>query len=267
MNLDNALEEIFTQDSRFFEDVISKTDSEVRNILIKSDYPKTGKALFMFFTKCSFLKNAIYNVCREDDHYSASILYRSYLEHFLRHHYLLYRFMETRTDQPGIDYYKYCMTEEGIRFLYGVKKSNQIFTENFSEYDVWKEIDDLLQQKEEYRSITKTELQKKTAQFEYKNILKYLNDLSEKSRFSEVEFMRWLVADYAELSSFVHGGPWAEDDLYKYSENTIREKRLVSQCRKTFNLYCIVAHGTFFCARLIDNQYPDYSQIIKSYLI
>lgn len=122
MNLENALQPVIEKDDLLFQDVLKKHDTAVREILVQSPYPMTGRAVFMFYLKSSFLKNAILAICQNEDSYSTKILYRSYIEHYLRHRYILYRFFQLKSDEPGKNYYQFAMLEEGIRFLYGVNK-------------------------------------------------------------------------------------------------------------------------------------------------
>jgi hypothetical protein len=171
-----------------------------------------------------------------------------------------------KSDEPGNDYYKFAMFEEGIRFLYGVNKSNQIHTGITGKIDLSKDIESLLQ-RPQYSGISKAEALKKSAQFEYKQILSYLKQVSSSTTTPEIPFFRWLVADYAELSSYVHGGPWAEDDLNKQGlDNSILET-LLSIAKKAFNLHCTLAEATFFLARIIDPSIGDFKEIFKAYLL
>ncbi len=266
MNLNDRLEPVVERDDCLFKEVISKHDANVREILFQSPYPMTGRAVFMFYVKSSFLKNAVLSLCKDEDNYSTKIVYRSYIEHFLRHRYLLFRFIKEKTDDPGKDYYYYAMFEEGIRFLYGVSKSNQINGGKTSKIDLSDDIDELLK-RPEYNGISREEAFKKASQFEYKQILSYLRQATSSLKVPEIPFFRWLVADYSELSSYVHGGPWAEDYLNRQSLDDELVGNLVSTANKAFNLHCALAAATFFLAKLIKPGYTDFKEVFKSYLL
>jgi hypothetical protein len=189
-----------------------------------------------------------------------------YVEHYLRHSYILYRFFEVKSDEPGKDYYQFAMLEEGIRFLYGVNRSNQIHTGTIGKIDLSEDIESLLQ-RPQYNGISKAEALKKSAQFEYKQILSYLKRASSLTKTPPIPFLRWLVADYAELSSYVHSGPWAEDDLNKQSLDDSMVTDLFAIAKKAFNLHCTLAEATFFLAKILDPTFGDFKETFKSYLL
>jgi len=266
MTLEETLLPIVERDSLLFEDVLRKHDTAVRDTLVHSPYPMTGRAVFMFYLKSSFLKNAILATCQSEDSYSSKILYRSYIEHYLRHRYLLFKFLEVKSDEPGNDYYHFAMLEEGIRFLYGVNKSNQIHSGTVGKIDLSEDIEALLQ-RPEYKGISKAEALSKSAQFEYKQILSYFRQARSATTTPEIPFFRWLVADYAELSSYVHGGPWAEDDLNKQSLDDSVVQNLFAIAKKAFNMHCTLAEATFFFAKVINPEFANFKEIFKSYLL
>ena len=47
-------------------------------------FTNVGRAFTMFVTKTNFIKNAIFDLCENDDPYSANILFRSLIEHHLK---------------------------------------------------------------------------------------------------------------------------------------------------------------------------------------
>jgi hypothetical protein len=72
MTIEDTLQPVVDKDALLFELVLKKHDTAVRDILVHSPYPMTGKAIFMFYLKSSFLKNAILSTCQGEDSYSLS---------------------------------------------------------------------------------------------------------------------------------------------------------------------------------------------------
>jgi hypothetical protein len=233
------------------------------DILIHCPFPKTGQALFMLFSKSVYLKNAIFSICENDDIYSSNIIYRAIIEHYLLQHYMYMRSIETKSDQPGVDYYKYCDLGEGSRFVYSVLQSYKIFTDDERPYNHWDE----LRKYDAYKELSKSQLESKVKQFNYKEIIKYFADISKRKNrpHLKIDFFKWMIPDYSELSSFVHGGPWAEQYMYQFSDDEKRNREGLNICKKAFNLTCIMAQITYLFAHLMDKDFPHHREMFEKH--
>ena len=82
--------------------------------LQKSDFKYTGKALVYFIPKSGYLINSILFSCKSSDPYSASILFRSLIEHSFRHLYLFVRALNDKNDDVGKAYYNSLKDNEDL---------------------------------------------------------------------------------------------------------------------------------------------------------
>jgi hypothetical protein len=175
----------------------------------KNKFPRSAKALAIYSLKLLHLSNSI-NLCKETgDYYSLCVLFRSLLEHYFRHLYIYSRALRENSDEVGIEYYGKLKGHEDLCFLRGNMSLNTKLT---GEKSIWslggdqnKNLDDIAHN------------------FKINNILSYLNkstgDDKEIKAISK-EFFNKYSSHYATLSSFVHGGPFAE----KYMEMYIKDK-------------------------------------------
>lgn len=180
----------------------------------KSKFPRSAKALTAYSLKLHYLSNSI-NLCKETgDYYSLCVLFRSLLEHYFRHLYIYSRALKESSDEVGIEYYGKLKGHEDMCSLISNLSLNKKLT---GEKPTWslkgennKNLDDVGQN------------------FKINNIFSYLNEGIGKSKEIQTiskEFFNKYSRHYATLSSFVHGGPFAEKYIEMYSKDkTGKEK-------------------------------------------
>ncbi len=194
-------------------------DEEIKNIptmkklelnaksFIKSKFPQSAKALTTYSLKLQYLSNSI-NLCKEtEDYYSLCVLFRSLLEHYFRHLYIYSRALRENSDEAGVEYYGKLNGHEDLCFL---KSNFSLNTKLSGEKSTWslkgeqnKNLDDVAQN------------------FKINNILSYLNKgigKDKKMQTISKEFFNKYSINYSTLSSFVHGGPYAEKYMEMYSK-------------------------------------------------
>jgi hypothetical protein len=130
------------------------------------------------------------------------------LEHYFRHLYIYSRALKENSDGVGIEYYGKLNGQEDLCFL---RSNISLNTKLSSEKPIWnlggdqnKSLDDVAQN------------------FKINNIFSYLNDgVKESKEIKAVskEFFNKYSRHYSTLSSFVHGGPYAEKYMELYSKN------------------------------------------------
>ena len=75
-----GLHEIMDRDAGLMACVASTYPTDFARAVSFSDFPLTGKALYMLYSKCLLIKDALYRQAAEDDIHSMLILYRSYVD-------------------------------------------------------------------------------------------------------------------------------------------------------------------------------------------
>ena len=82
--------------------------------LQKTEFKYTGKALTSFIPKSGYLINSLLFSCKSGDPYSASILFRSLIEHSFRHLYIFVKALNDKNDTVGHTYYNSLKANEDL---------------------------------------------------------------------------------------------------------------------------------------------------------
>lgn len=177
----------YTESNELFMDVIKNTSGH--SIAEKHNFLSTGQVLF-------YLAFQIHSICdsmilRFIGDYSLAILYRSLIEHSVKHFYIFARFHKEHNDDVGSQYYHDCIYDEQV------KKINAVLWPNF--FTV----------KQEHLREHK-QLRKNAKQFAFSNMLNYIDalDLADMSE-DLAKSIKKLKSDYSLSSSYTHGGPEA----------------------------------------------------------
>jgi len=213
---------------------------------IKSKFPRSAKALTTYSLKLQYLSNSI-NLCKETgDYYSLCVLFRSLLEHYFRHLYIYSRALKENCDDVGIEYYGKLNGHEDLCFLRGNISLNTKLT---GEKSIWSLDGD---QNKSLDDVAKN--------FKINNILSYLDkstgDSKEIKAISK-EFFNKYSNHYATLSSFVHGGPFAEKYMEMYSKDKIGKENDIKYLLEESNLLTNQARqNTSLFIRITTNENP-----------
>lgn len=203
----------------------------------ESKFPRSAKALTTYSLKLQYLSNSI-NFCKETgDYYSLCVLFRALLEHYFRHLYIYARALREGSDEVGAEYYGKLNGHEDLCFLRSNISLNTKLTGEKSILSLGGEqnkgLDDIAQN------------------FKINNILSYLNEgIGENKEVQTIskDFFNKYSQHYSTLSSFVHGGPYAEKYMEMYSKNETGKEGdikylfdeanlLTNQARKSTSLF------------------------------
>ncbi|MEN9524180.1 MAG: hypothetical protein RL536_249 [Candidatus Parcubacteria bacterium] len=216
--------------------IMKELESNSKNFT-KSKFPKSAKALTTYSLKLQYLSNSI-NFCKETgDYYSLCVLFRALLEHYFRHLYIYSRALRECSDEVGMEYYGKLNGHEDLCFLKSNIYLNQKLTGEKSilslKSDQNKDLDDI------------------GKNFKINSILSYLNEgIGENKEIQTIskDFFNRYSQHYSTLSSFVHGGPYAEKYMEMYSKNKTGKETdikylfdeanlLTNQARKNTSLF------------------------------
>lgn len=174
----------------------------------KSRFPRSAKALTTYSLKLQYLSNSI-NLCKETgDYYSLCVLFRALLEHYFRHLYIYSRALRDNSDEVGTEYYGKLNGQEDLCFL---RSNISLNTKLTGEKSIWSLGGD-----------QNKNLDKVAQNFKINNILSYLSSgIGEDKKIKTIskQFFNKYSSYYSTLSSFVHGGPFAEKYMEMYSKN------------------------------------------------
>ena len=194
-----------------FDDKLHEKFEEIGNrftpVFASSKYPATATTLIGLMSSANSVKLGIYDLAEAcDTHlYVIKVLHRTVIEHYLKFYYILFRFINEKTDEVGLEYRKYSKISETLAFVNASSASSAIAGKS-TDSAVLKR---LRKECPEY-DISKKELNEITFKWKHRSIVKYIKKNTGIIQ-NEKSFILKLIPEYAELSSFIHGGTFAEE--------------------------------------------------------
>jgi hypothetical protein len=195
-------------------EIVKEHSGDVFSAGFKTKFPQTLRAMSMFCAKANSLKTAMFDVVDSNNPYAFRVLYRSFCEHYLRFTYLWVRMSREKTDDVGMEYYSYCGAVEALDYGNSLK-----LAENLVGNDAVADFSDAIEKLHpEAAHMSKKQLEEYSGKFKYRAILRYL--ASEDIGFvsSKMPYLSAIVPAYALYSSFVHGGPYTDLEMFQYEK-------------------------------------------------
>lgn len=206
-------------DDNFFK-VFCETSGIVFRHINDTEFPQTYRCLFAFSAKLGGLKTGMFECAETGNPYAFKVLFRSFCEHYLRFMYVWTRFTHEATDQPGQDYYNYCGATEALDYVNSLSASERLLGTDAAvnakqiAANLYPELD----------TISNAELERRAGVFKYRSILRFLALEPHEFISAESPFLSRIIPTYALLSSFVHGGPYAELEMAGFSKPSALEE-------------------------------------------
>jgi len=194
--------------------IVEEHGSAVFGAGFKTRYPQTLRAMSMFCAKANSLKTAMFDAIESSNPYAFRVLYRSFCEHYLRFMYLWVRMSKEKTDDVGSEYYSYCGAVEALDYGDSLKVANRLVG-NDVVMNFKSAIEKLYP---EVAHLSKKQLEDYSGKFKYRAILRYLAGDDIRFVSSDTPFLSAIVPAYALYSSFVHGGPYTDMEMFEYSK-------------------------------------------------
>ncbi|AZQ43921.1 DUF5677 domain-containing protein [Nonlabens ponticola] len=210
---------------RYIEDISDIIQEVILNDLAslnKDGYKHSVRALPIFAVRTLHISNGIISLILEDNIYSAKILLRSLVEHAFKINFLTAKSLGDNNGQIFEDYYIFCDLAEKLQYQKSLDYKSTVLTEDDIDQESWEK---LLKNKPEIEKYSKTQIFKKANEFTFRNIFKFnienksVDYKNEKNELMKKSFESFLMlgAIYSDLSSFIHGGPFAES--YAFPSN------------------------------------------------
>lgn len=201
----------------------STIESEILADIELSEYKNSLKSLYHKTRTIDILKDGIANSAT--NLYAAKILHRSLIEHYLLGYYIFLRCKVEGTDIVGEEYYDaYANSEFFKQESYSIRLADMRNSISRTvNVDVLKErypgLADLSQQdlNEYHRIANGLSDVKKIGEY----ILKHKNIEPKLDKLNEITFN--LLEEYNLLSSYVHGGPYAERTTFESDQHPAEE--------------------------------------------
>ncbi len=244
------LEKVKEKNGRVFE-ILKESHPIMEKCIKNKKYRETAIAMESFIWHLGLIKNGLFDLCEQDNLYAAKIIYRSFIDHWLKAQYIFSRFSKEKNDDVGMEYMKFYSLNEDVKYGRSLQEITKILNKEISGEDIW---DTLFNFKPELKEIGKKEIREKAHQFEYKNVINFLINKTTIGR----SFVSGIIPEYSELSSFVHGGPNVINYLIKERKN--RFNLYKGMIRFSFNMYVINAWMTYLIlADIIEPKLKTYA--------
>lgn len=200
-------------DDKYFE-LVEDRSSSLFSTLGKTGFPQSYRAMFMFCAKTNSLKTAMFDCIDSNNTYSFKVLFRCFCDHYLKFMYVWTRFLSEKSDQVGTEYYAFCGAAEAKDYMSAITMAEGLLG-NTVVADVKSALGKVYPEAAELSS---KELQQFSSRFKYRSILRFLGSDELQFVAQERPFLAQIVPAYALLSSFVHGGPYTDMEMFGYSE-------------------------------------------------
>ncbi|WP_051064124.1 DUF5677 domain-containing protein [Leptospira terpstrae] len=212
------LVDIFREHHKNFSINISNDLNIIHSFFLNTNLITEPKDSFFLISKCSIMYLNLIQLLRDKNYYSAKIIYRSLIEHYLKSQYLLSNFDKNKN--LSFDYHLYGKIEE---FINDIKMKN--LHRSLKGMDKLNEWELVKSSFPEIEFKTKKDLNDEIQNFSIKNIIKKLTYLFKE--YSQIhDHFEIITRDYWESSMFVHGNPGANDFLIK-SNNQYNEDEIL----------------------------------------
>lgn len=177
------------------------------------NYKDALGVLSIFYVRISKLTKGTLNLVAEDNLYSASSLLRVLIEHSFKVEFLVEKSLIEQNDNIYKDYLLFCDLSEELQYQKSLDYKIQKLGDAEIDENAYL---DLVKRKPELKKYSKNQINEKANQFTFRNIFRFLNERSASSRTIDENMKMFYGAYlhtgalYSDLSSFVHGGPFAD---------------------------------------------------------
>ena len=148
--------------------------------------------------------------------------------------YIWVRFLQEKTDDVGREFFSFCGAVESRDYLKSIVVAEGLLG-NQIVGNVRAAIDSVYPGA---AGLSMGELEAGSAKFRYREILRFLSGPGLVS--GETPFLARIIPVYAELSAFIHGGPWADRDMQTY-----REPAAIEECERLAALVTLMSASVF----------------------
>jgi len=219
----------------------------------QTTFPNTYRAMFGFCAKTNSLKTAMFDSIESNNPYAFKILFRCLCEHYLKFMYIWFRFVSEKTDTIGTEYFSFCGAIEAQDYV-----SAMSIAENLLGNSVTVDIKHAIEQiYPEAAKLSQRELEDKSNQFKYRAILRTFATTSVRFLSKEHPFLAKIIPTYALLSSFVHGGPYADMEMAEFSKPSALE-----ECEHNAGIAFLITASIFmFTATAVAQEKPELASI------
>lgn len=197
--------------------------------ILNSAHPKTGNLIFSMMFRIKDLSNGLMDTVYSYNNYASNVLCRSLIEHFITFSYVLEKYRVENTDEIGTHYYSMRQTKEEKDYI--KSKIKQLRAINYN-LDGIEELQTQANESRGLNDLSNRQLKEINDQFLVTEMVNYMvrdvdfeNVDPESEAPIETHFISYLT-HHSNMSSYIHGGPFAERMSIKYLDEDKLHVRL-----------------------------------------
>jgi hypothetical protein len=246
------LDEILEFDDSLHED-FSKIGERFMPVLMQSNFPATMQSLIGLMTSTNSIKLGMYDLVEKcDTHlYVVKILHRTLLEQFLRFEFICQRFLEEGSEEAGYEYRKYSKISETLAYISASQVAATMAGKSTDDIVLKK-----LKKKHPELEITKRSLSDITGKWKHRSIIRYLTSNAKQSK-DEYNYLFNIIPEYAELSSFIHGGTSAEEYYHEIFDSSVMKAEMTNMAANACLIAATVKAHLLAVVVKIDSSFED----------
>lgn len=239
-------------DNAYFEII----EAEMPGLFTKpgiTNFPETYRAFLGFCAKTNSLKTALFDMVDSNNPYAFNALFRCLCEHYLKFLYIFVRFTKEKTDAAGTEYFSFCGAVEARDYASAIQMAEALLGN-----DLVGNVDSAIAQLYPAATdLSHRELEAASNQFKYRAILRFLQSEVPAMIAAQRPFLAAIVPEYALLSSFVHGGPYTDMELYSYAE-----PKALAECEERAEIAFLMASSVFMMsAAAVSREHRQHAAI------
>lgn len=229
---------------------------------IKIHFPISHQVLNDLSKRIAYIFDGIIYAARNDNLYSAFILYRSLLEHSFKGMYIVDKMVSTMSDVSAENYQKHYFISECLAEQAGILEMEDLLKDNQVKTDFIKFLTTKIPSLQDFDKANQQEISADIRQFNLKEIVKHLH--SKYKQIASLQATNHIIAqtlpEYSFVSTFTHGGPYAAVLMDKFVRENDIENQLMKILQISLTSTCMIKED-FFMSYEIDKSVQDY--IIK----
>lgn len=200
-------------DDKYFQ-IVEKTMPALFTDPGTTDFPNTHRAFCGFIAKTNSLKTALFEMVDTNNPYAFNALFRCLCEHYLKFLYIFVRFTKENNDDVATEYFSFCGALEAREYTSAIQMAEALLDNKLAG-----NVDSAIAKLYPLASgLSRRELEAASGQFKYRAILRFFQNEVPGIIAAENPFLSTIIPAYALLSSFVHGGPYTDMELYSYAD-------------------------------------------------
>lgn len=232
---------------------------------IKIHFPISHQVFGNLSKRISWIFDSIINAAKNDNLYSAFILYRSLLEHSFKSMFIVDKMVTTMSDETAENYQKHYFISEYLAEQAGILKMEDLINNNQAKTDFIQFLTTKMPNLQDFDKANQQEISTAIRQFNLKEIVKYLH--AKYNQIDSLQATNHVIAEtfpeYSYVSTFTHGGPYASVLMDKFIRQNEIENQLMKIMQISLTSTCVTKEN-FFMSYEIDSSFKNYILELQS---